>query len=388
MASIRKTQTRPLTLAEIDAIEASATKPLSAYTGRAGAAPVREGRSAGRAPSPPPNNMGGKSVQAPVAPVLVLEDGRIVEVTARRGHGGDAAFVDWVNFTCHESEFFWGGHGVPVTDSQVIAEVSSVCMQVFGFGVTHKRDKGANFYSMSYELGDAYGMVCHGGQRNTVLVMLSGEGCTAAKPGWESRLQEWLAAIKSAKITRIDLAYDDYVGVEYGVDRALADYQAGSFVTLGREPDCEQRGNWQKPNGKGRTFNVGHRTNGKFLRVYEKGRQLGDKSSEWVRVEGELKAVDRIIPLDALTDAGAYLSAMYPALNWICKRQYRIKTTQKTASIKYEACIEWLKHQCGATLWFCAEVEGGIDNLFQRIKREVAPKRLCIPDYQFSGAAI
>jgi phage replication initiation protein len=381
---------KPLEVAEIDAIHARATRPIKEVV--AACCGGGERSEAGRGRTPPPNNMGGKVVEAvpvPVpGPVLRLEDGRIVEVTQRRGYGGDAAFVDWVNVTCNENEFFWGSKGVPVSDDQVIAEVSSVCRQLFGFGITAKRERGANFYTWSYELGDGWGMVCYGGQRNTVLIMLSGEGCTAARHGWELRLRDWLAGTVTGKITRVDLAYDDYSGEKYSVDAALADYRIENFMTWGREPDCEQRGNWQKPNGKGRTFNVGHRTNGKFARIYEKGRQLGDKSSEWVRIEGELKAVDRIIPFDVLTDAGAYLAAMYPAFGWIKEVQTRIITTQKAATIKYSACLDWLKKQCGASLWFCAEVEGGIENLFQKIKQERAPKRLVVPDFQFSPAAI
>jgi len=379
---------KPLEVAEIDAIEQRSKRSLREI-GEGLVQPGRERSEAtGLNKAPPPNNMGGKFENAQPGPILRLEDGRIVEVSQRRGYGGDAAFVDWVNLTCNESEFFWGGNGVPVTDSQVIAEVSSICVQVFGFGVTAKRDRGANFYTSSYELGDGWGMVCHGGQRNTVLIMLSGEGCTAARPGWEGRLREWLAGTETGKLTRVDLAFDDYSGERYSVDKALADYREGQFMTWGREPDCECRGNWEKPNGKGRTFNVGHRTNGKFSRIYEKGRQLGDKSSPWVRVEGELKAVDRIIPLDVLTDAGAYLAAMYPAFGWINERQCRIKTTQQAASIKYSAMLDWLKRQCGAAIWFCAEVEGGIENLFEKIKQERAPRRVVIPNWEFSPASI
>jgi len=370
---------KPLDVAVIDAIQAHATRPMVEVLEA-----CRRGPHSGPAGKPPPlTNRGGK-VEGIPGPVLRVEDGRVVEITQRRGHGGDAAFIDWVNLTCNESEFYWGGKGVPVTDDQVIAEVSSVCVQLFGFGITHKRDKGANFYSESYDLGDSWGMVCHGGQRNTVLITLNGEGCTAAAPGWEGRLRTWLEGTETGRITRVDVAYDDYQAQHYSVDRAMADYQEGGFALWGREPDCEQRGNWLKPNGKGRTFNVGHRTNGKFARIYEKGRQLGDKSSEWVRVEVEFKSVDRVVPFDILTHAGAYLAASYPALGWISDKQSRIATTRKVAQIKYEACLDWLSKQCGAALWFCAQVEGGAEALLDKIGREVAPRRLVVPDFRFS----
>jgi phage replication initiation protein len=98
-------------------------------------------------------------------------------------------------------------------------------------------------------------------------------------------------------------------------------------------PDCEHRGNWKRPSGKGRTFYVGSRKNGKFFRAHEKGRQLGDKNSEWVRLEVEFKSVDRELLYDILLMPGAYMAAAYPALSWIEQEQVRIKTKQKTAQI-------------------------------------------------------
>ena len=39
----------------------------------------------------------------------------------------------------------------------------------------------------------------------------------------------------------------------------------------------------------GRTLQIGCRTSDKMLRAYEKGKQLGDKNSDWLRIEVELK---------------------------------------------------------------------------------------------------
>jgi DNA relaxase NicK len=47
---------------------------------------------------------------------------------------------------------------------------------------------------------------------------------------------------------------------------------------------------------------VGKRKNGKLLRVYEKGKQLGDESSPWVRWELELHNRDRVIPWEVLLE--------------------------------------------------------------------------------------
>ena len=53
-------------------------------------------------------------------------------------------------------------------------------------------------------------------------------------------------------------------------------YLTGQFNAGGNKPSCSQQGNWIEADGSGRTFYVGKRKNGKLLRVYEKGKQLGD----------------------------------------------------------------------------------------------------------------
>lgn len=315
---------------------------------------------------------------------LVIEDGKILEVTPRRGWGGDSAFIDWVNVTVHETTFSgeWSGVQV-VADDQLILDCSALCEKVFGFGITGQRSSGANFYKRSYTLGDNLGMVCHGGQRQTLLIMLSGAGCSAALFGWEKRLHEFLTVrANSPKITRIDLAYDDYTGNIYTVDKAFEDFKNGNFTSRGRSPDCEQRGNWYKPNGNGRTFYVGHRTNGKFARIYEKGKQLGSKISDWVRCEVELKSIDRVLPFDILLLAGEYLSATYKALSWISEKSCRIATSQKTAKINYESMVGWLHRQCGAAIWSMTIIEGSIEKALDKIIQVgKVPARLIVPTH-------
>lgn len=69
-------------------------------------------------------------------------------------------------------------------------------------------------------------------------------------------------------------AVDDVEGV-HTVDMSVELYLSGAFGSGGRRPSCHQNGNWIDPDGTGRTFYVGKRENGKLLRVYEKGMQLG-----------------------------------------------------------------------------------------------------------------
>ena len=345
---------------------------------------------AARPQLPPSTNRGGKSEEGTqtIAARLVLEDGKVLEIPARRTWGGSSAFLDWVNFTTDEQDFFFGMDCI--SDEQVMDRVSFKCKEIFGFGVTSQRDSGANFYHRSYILGDGYGMVCHGGQRSTVLVMLSGEGCSAAKEGWEKRLYDFLRKRcgNRAKLTRTDLAHDDYEGKTYSVDRADADFDAGLFNNGGRMPNHEYRGNWKRPNGKGRTLYIGNRANGKFCRVYEKGRQLGDKNSEWVRVEVEFKSVDREIPFEILLEPGQYLAAAYPAFGWISEHQERILTTQKKTEITYDAACVWLKKQVGAWVNVLVGIEGSAEKAVQKIIRDELPKRIQVPMWQTVGECL
>lgn len=358
---------------------------------------------------PPPTNRGGKLSGCSVTVDLVLENGVIKQIPQRRGWGGDTAFLDWVNFTIGEesitdgadspairfalvngevSEVVEGSDGeTPVTPDQVMIYMSNHLMHILGFGITSKREMGANFYRESWVLGDGWGMVCYGGQRGTIMVSLSGTGCAAAKEGWEGRLKSFLEKADRARLTRLDLAHDDYTGETYSVDRADEDHTNGLFNCGGRDPDVEYRGNWKRPNGKGRTLNVGNRTNGKFCRVYEKGRQLGDAKSEWVRIEVEFKSNDRVIPFDALLRPGEYLAAAYPAFAWISEKQERILTTKKVCEANVDKAVKWIRHQCGATIGLMVDLFGA-DEFIAKVKREGNPAWAKVPNFLLSPPAI
>lgn len=127
---------------------------------------------------------------------------------------------------------------------------------------------------------------------------------------------EFLSAAPRAKITRVDLARD-FLSGEYTVDMANTAYDDGEFCSGGRWPSGEHHGNWKRPDGAGRTLYLGKRKSGKFTRIYEKGRQLGDKESPWTRLEVEFKSIDRIVPFDVLLYPGQYLAAAYPALDFL-----------------------------------------------------------------------
>lgn len=352
---------------------------------------------------PPPANRGGKSSGGSAGDVvtLVLEDGKIKEVPKRRGYGASAAFVDWLNFTVgvetfdaedctvlegtslHDDEKL-----IPLTPDEYSIAMSRVLKRIFGYGISHQLPYGMHFYESSYQMGDGWGTVSVGGQRETVLVSISGQGLSAAAEGWETRLQEFLEGASRARITRVDLAHDDYAGATYNVDRADQEHTQGLFNCGGRNPRCEYRGDWKNPDGKGRSFYVGNRKNGKFCRVYEKGRELGSPASEWVRVEVEFKSVDRVIPFDVLTAPGEYLAAAYPAFAWIDTHQERIETTARVVQSGVDRAVKVVRHQFGSYIHHLVELFGVDEFLSKVCRNDKVPAFAKVPHFGLAGPSI
>lgn len=293
--------------------------------------------------------------------------GKKEKVPVRRPQGKGSAFVDWVSFTFHDSAAErWGKGCMFLTHDDVIKLLSVELAGIFGFGITSKRDRGINFYANSWVIGDGWGFVGYGGQKETVLVQVSGEGLAAALDGWERRLFQFLVKHKSesAHLTRVDLAHDDFDGVR-SVDRMFKQFLRGRF-TIRRRPEVEQVGNWIFPNGRGRTLYIGRRKSGKFARIYEKGRQLGDRQSPWVRLEVEFKNEDRHLPAEMLLQPGEFLAGAYPAFRFLNEVATRIETGERQAKKVYENTCKWVKKSVGKVIAFLTEMEGSAEAFVQK----------------------
>ena len=103
---------------------------------------------------------------------------------------------------------------------------------------------------------------------------------------------------------------------------ALQWRDAGEFAANGRPPRSKLIDDLGS--GEGKTLYVGNRKNGKLCRVYEKGRQLGNPSSPWVRVEVEFRNKSRVIPWDTLINPGHYLAGAYPCFAYLSHTQEKI----------------------------------------------------------------
>ena len=297
----------------------------------------------------------------------------------------EVGFLDWVNFVFGIEYFLFQ------SPQEFIPRLSDDLEQIFGFGITEERKQGLNFYERSFVLGNDWGFVCvgsAGNQYNTILVMVNGEGCTAAKAGWEEELYYWAKSLPRFRLTRVDVAHDDFEG-NYTVDRAVNDYDSGLFGMNGRMPKIQQLGDWRNALCfDGRSVYIGSRKSGKLLRVYEKGRQLGEKMSEWVRIECELKNKDRYIPPDVLLFPGRYLAGTYPALSFLSGKQERIKTQKKTGAIVYQQFVETARRQFGKLIYYMSQVESSAEKVIDKLIVPEVPKRLRTNDFRFANTPV
>ena len=295
---------------------------------------------------------------------LVLTDsGKVKTVMVRRPSIAQACVVDWVNFTVLEDTFFKTARQTLVADEQIIEEASRQFEKLFGFGITEKRDRGMNFYRDSWVLGDQMGFVCFGGQRSTMLITLTGQGCANAVAGWEKRLYSWLkdVAIRPS-ISRLDLAHDDLEGAYLTVEWADNQWSTGGFTFKqgGRPPEIQHVGNWRRPSGKGRTLTIGTRASSKFCRFYEKGRKEGDKNSSWCRCEIEFKNSNTVIPLDVLLNPTQYFVGAYPCIALFAHvaTPLRMEVKSRAAHINIDAAVEITKRQYGRHVRVFRELYG------------------------------
>lgn len=206
-----------------------------------------------------------------------------------------------------------------------------------------------NFYDRHVRIltpaGVVVGFVAMGGerQRGTFCVELTGEGC-AHVTAWahtKEVLEGW-----AAKLSRVDCAHDDREG-RFTLGDVQAWYDAGKFTSRGRPPAIGYAG---YSDGSGQTIYVGKNTGNQQLCVYEKGKQLGDPSSPWVRFEARFGSKYRDIPYEILERPWEFITGHYPALSWISEVSTRMETAVAKAAACWTASIRHAKRQYGAVV--------------------------------------
>ena len=256
-----------------------------------------------------------------------------------------------------------------------LAELRRLFHEFLGepFAQFTERNGGFHGYRLSYDIGQTKAILGVGGQCGTALVSLCGFSCAQIKD-WH-RVYQLFKELLYGRITRWDGAVDVLDG-NPSVDDAVALYLSDQFNCGGNRPSCDQRGNWIQPDGTGRTFYVGKRKNGKLLRAYEKGKQLGNPESPWVRWELELHNRDRVVPWDVILEPGRYVAGAYPCMAWVNERQERIRTLRKTSQLSYDHLTYYARQAYGPLISVMLAVEGSAEKVVERLLRPGVPTRL------------
>ena len=278
----------------------------------------------------------------------------------------NAAIVDWLNFTFVYSIF----------EGSALLALDEKFREVFGFGLRANRYRGHLNYEHSWELGNAFGIFAYGGSSvgGTAFFSISSKGCTATK-NW-SAVYDLLEELK-ANITRLDLAHDDLLGI-HDIQIALDFYKREAFgSTHGRPPKAKLIDDFNS--GTGKTFYVGNRKNGKVLRVYEKGKQLGDPNSPWVRWELELHNSSYYIPNIAIKFPGYYLAGSYSCLNWISVEQSYFESVKKSQNISFEILIKACRNSYGKLIWLMSDLGYSDNQIVTVLSKKGIPSRLNMP---------
>lgn len=209
--------------------------------------------------------------------------------------------------------------------------------------------------------------------KGRVRIDIKGRGCSLVT-SWRL-LHDTLECFDNVKVTRVDIARDFLHG-EYTVEQCRDWYLEGEFNAGGRMPSHSTPGDWLTGGHRGRTLEVGRRKNGKMLRAYEKGRQLGDPDSKWLRIEVEIRSKDREVPLDILLYPDTYFAGAYRCLEaLVTEAPTRIQTDQKEGEISLEKLVRHMREAYGRAvnvLRFSAEPQ----DIIHMISRAGVPARL------------
>lgn len=281
--------------------------------------------------------------------------------------GNSPVSLDWLNFTLRPSD-------TGTTPQAVVEQVQAI------LGVNLEPRSGMHGYE--FGVGHESGaIVCWGGesQRGTMWINFSAGALSLL----DDRAFTWLQLLlfdTVAKITRVDLACDFFQG-EITVDDCVNYYRNKVFTTRGRTPTTSLVGDWlQAVNG--RTLYIGKAKNGKLIRCYEKGIQLGDKNSKWVRIECQLTAVDRAIPHDILNDPARYFQG---AANWpftVSSAPLRIRTRVEREAVSFEKMIHETRRGYGQFINYMQLQGFNAQEIVEALSRHGIPKRLHGPSFE------
>lgn len=216
------------------------------------------------------------------------------------------------------------------------------------------------------------GVLAWGAANGGCMVSFTGAGCMALD---FKRLHGMVERLPGFKITRVDIALDDYQGEAFSALGFREMAKDGLFSGRGRPPKYTyiESGHINLIDPKaakkrfgmvpdlGCSFYIGARESGKVFRGYEKGKQMGSvEYPNWQRAEVEIRSKDRIIPVDVLLRHDHYFAGAYPALAGLLDAVIpeKIRTFKNLFDIDRQRAIETAATQCGKLINYLARWEG------------------------------
>ena len=233
--------------------------------------------------------------------------------------------VDWLRFRTQSD---------PFETLEKVRPAFGTVADLVAFGVSQKGKDGWEHRREIRLAGDVLlGAVDYGGEsrRGWLRWDMSGSGCE-----W---VQDWAVlaglvhALDRAELRRVDLALTTADPSLVSHEIVLAAHAAGQFSNGGRSP--KYRLVTGSDPSDGRTVYVGSRSSAKFIRCYEKGREMMNKAgvpesikkqvekvefdglgmvdvSALYRVEVEFKDVETVLPWTMLIDRDSFFAGANP----------------------------------------------------------------------------
>lgn len=132
-------------------------------------------------------------------------------------------------------------------------------------------------------------------------VELSGQGCRVFESyGWNDwiHIMQYLLSFDTCNITRLDVAYDDYVGL-IDLESIVADTLAGHYVTKASSDSWDVH-----LSGSGTCVTIGKSKSNTSVRIYDKAaeRKAQDEYDHWVRCEIQLRYHNALAFVQMLCD--------------------------------------------------------------------------------------
>lgn len=125
-----------------------------------------------------------------------------------------------------------------------------------------------------------------------ICLEISGQGCRELEQqtgvDWIALLNAITSGFGRACITRLDLAYDDHVGI-LNIYRMEHDVRARFLTCKSRQTHVHWSDDWDT-DIQGLTIEIGSRKSDVLIRIYDKAAERGyDHSKHWIRVELQLR---------------------------------------------------------------------------------------------------